>query len=87
MENSTAASVFPVLLNKQQVCERLRICERTLELKVEGGAFPPPVRFGKTVVWDERALQTYLAAQFAKQLAWQPASARKGRRSAKTKTA
>lgn len=64
------------ILGKLQVCERIGLCERTLETMVKSGAFPPPVRLGKRVYWSITAVEKWHTALFAPQEAWSPLEAR-----------
>ena len=63
-------------LDKPAVCEQLAISERTLDGWVREGRFPPPVRVGKRCYWAAEAVQTWYAAQFATQLAFNPSLGR-----------
>ncbi|MDT6962243.1 AlpA family phage regulatory protein [Cupriavidus sp. SZY C1] len=69
--SSTTLS-FPQLINKQELCERLSVSERTIENMVKADAFPPPVRIGKQVFWSETAVRQWQRALFAAQENWSP---------------
>jgi len=62
----------PKLINKQQLCERLAVSERTIENMVKAGAFPPPVRIGKFMFWSETAVCRWQATLFSGQENWSP---------------
>jgi predicted DNA-binding transcriptional regulator AlpA len=64
--------IQPTLLNKVAVCIRLSISKRTLEMMVDAGTFPPPVRLGKYVYWSEAAVSKWQRRLFAIQDAWEP---------------
>ncbi|PLZ02395.1 DNA-binding protein [Burkholderia sp. WAC0059] len=57
-------------INKQTLCERLSISERTLENMVREGSFPPPVRIGKHVYWTEVAVRRWQEQVFSAQENW-----------------
>jgi predicted DNA-binding transcriptional regulator AlpA len=71
---STAESEWPELIDKQEVLQRIGVCERTLEnwLNSTSKKFPPPVRVGKKNMWDVRAIKRYLQLTFEAQLSWTP---------------
>lgn len=60
------------LVSKLQVMEKLGISDRTLEILVRKGAFPPPLRLGKTVRWAETVVEAWLHAKLHDQLNWTP---------------
>jgi len=60
------------LINKQELCERLSVSERTIENMVKADTFPAPVRIGKHVFWSEIAVHRWQAALFAAQENWSP---------------
>ncbi len=68
------------LVSKAEVAKKLLLCERTLENMVNRGEFPPPVTFGKRVYWAKAAVDAWLEATFAAQLAWAPRPKRRGAR-------
>ena len=59
------------LLNKTMLCERLAVSERTIEMMVKRGEFPPPVRVGKHVYWSDAAVQKWQRRLFAAQEVWE----------------
>lgn len=69
--NTTLSS--PKLINKQQLCERLAVSERTIENMVKADTFPPPVRIGKFMFWSETAVCRWQATLFSGQENWSPA--------------
>ncbi len=78
------------MLTKSEVAAQLGCVERSLERRVSGGLFPPPLRFGKECVWFESVVVKWLDAQRSQQLAWEPRrtakSPRKGRTAAAAAT-
>ena len=48
------------LLNKIEVTQRLKVCERTLEKLVGKGQFPRGLKLGKQVLWAETAVEKWL---------------------------
>lgn len=67
---ATTANVA-TLLNKVTLCERLAVSERTIEMMIKRGEFPPPVRVGKHVYWSEVAVQKWQRRLFAAQESWE----------------
>ena len=74
-ERSPSPLTLPSLINKQDLCERLSVSERTIENLVKADAFPAPVRIGKHVFWSEVAVHRWKAALFAAQENWSPQAA------------
>lgn len=68
----TEATLGTTLLDKETVCTRLGLGQRTLENMIRDGAFPPPVRLGKRVFWSEVAVSAWQKRLFAAQEAWRP---------------
>lgn len=62
------------LLNKQGVCEQLKISARCLETWVSERRFPAPVRIGRCAYWDEAALERWKTMMFSAQNQWRPGS-------------
>jgi predicted DNA-binding transcriptional regulator AlpA len=60
------------LLEKSAVTQRLGICERTLENLVKAQKFPRGLKLGKNIVWDEVAVEKWLANALEPQLNWLP---------------
>jgi predicted DNA-binding transcriptional regulator AlpA len=58
------------LLTKAQVCERLRLSERSLDKMLGRRDFPAPVRLGKRHYWIPAPVEHWLARKFAVQHAW-----------------
>lgn len=69
MTQSSIHALSP-MLSKSDLCERLGICQRTIENMVRDGAFPPPVRIGKFVYWSEAAVQKWQQRLFIAQENW-----------------
>lgn len=67
MQKSTTVAA---LLGKADLCEKLRISERSIENMVKAGTFPPPVRIGKRVFWSDRAIRKWQGELFASQESW-----------------
>jgi prophage regulatory protein len=60
------------IMSKQQVEEEFSISERTLELWVKDGKFPPPVRLGKRAYWTREAIERWKNMTFAFQMEFKP---------------
>lgn len=60
------------LLEKSEVTKRLRICERTLENLVKAQKFPRGLKLGKNIVWNEVAVEKWLANALEAQMNWTP---------------
>ncbi|HRQ45541.1 MAG TPA: helix-turn-helix domain-containing protein [Rhodocyclaceae bacterium] len=58
------------LIGKAELCERLRVSQRTIENMVRDGEFPPPVRIGKHVYWSETTVRTWQRRLFCAQESW-----------------
>lgn len=64
------ASVFTPTLTKTELCRRLTLSARTVEIMVREGRFPPPVRIGKLVYWSEKAIVEWQRSLFMAQENW-----------------
>jgi predicted DNA-binding transcriptional regulator AlpA len=62
----------PRLCKKSEVCARIGISPRCLENMIIAGAFPPPVRLGKYVLWSDKAVDFWIQDRFREQEAWRP---------------
>ena len=60
------------LMTKTEVCQKLKVSTRTIELWVHEGRFPPAVQIGKSVYWASEAVDKWQENLFKKQLAWKP---------------
>lgn len=60
------------VLDKAAVCAMLQIAVRTLDLKVQRGEFPPPVRRGRRHFWSREVVLEWHRREFAAQAAWRP---------------
>ena len=60
------------LLNKIEVTQRLKVCERTLEKFVRAGKFPRGLKLGKQVLWADAAVEKWLNQALESQLTWEP---------------
>lgn len=65
-------ATLPTMLDKETVCTRLGLGQRTLENMVRDNEFPPPVRLGKRVYWSEIAVCAWQKRLFSAQEAWRP---------------
>lgn len=70
------------LMGKQEVCQLLGVCERTLEKMLARCEFPPPLRLGKTARWSREVVEHWLEAKLKPQLEWMPPGSRGRRRAA-----
>ena len=68
----TAAPVAASHLNKAALCTRLGVSARTLENMVRGGKFPPGVRVGKFLYWNEISVAAWHKRMFGPQDLWRP---------------
>jgi prophage regulatory protein len=59
-------------MTKAQVCERLQLSPRALEMAVRRGDFPPAVRIGKRVFWSPKAVDAWRETLFRQQENWEP---------------
>ena len=57
-----------ILLDKSDVIKRLGVSERTLENLMKFRKFPRGVKLGKNAIWDEAAVELWLAQALAHQL-------------------
>lgn len=65
-------STRTILLKKIDVINRLGVCERTLENLVKSRKFPSGLKLEKNAVWDEAAVEQWLAKALEHQLNWAP---------------
>lgn len=49
----------PIILNKSELSNRLRITEQTIEKMVEAMELPPPLRIGNDMYWTELAIERW----------------------------
>jgi predicted DNA-binding transcriptional regulator AlpA len=60
----------PVLLTKEDVCQKLRVSARNLGYMVSQGRFPKGARIGKRLYWGEAAVNRWKALQCTEQMKW-----------------
>ena len=61
-------------LKKKDIQVALGISERSLELMVKGGHFPPGARIGQHLYWSAEAVNKWLHDRFNSQLIFKPKS-------------
>ena len=74
-EIMTSAAIAPItatLLSKKSLSVRLGISTRTIENMVLAKRFPPGVRIGKFVFWEESVVERWQTRVFGVQQGWQP---------------
>jgi excisionase family DNA binding protein len=54
---------LPDLSKPEEVAQALRITRRTVDKLTKSGQLPPPVRFGKSVLWRKQDLIEFLERQ------------------------
>lgn len=67
----THSATLSSLLNKTDLCQKLKISPRTIENMIKDGKFPPAVRIGKFVYWTESSIARWHERLFASQENWQ----------------
>jgi prophage regulatory protein len=68
------------MILKAEVCERLRVSDRTLEKMVRAKEFPAPLRHGKWLTWSEAAVDRWQRLAVESQMTWEPPRKRGERR-------
>ncbi|WP_198364900.1 helix-turn-helix domain-containing protein [Roseomonas sp. KE0001] len=58
-ESALPTSLPPRCLTTEQAAAYCGICKDTFKTRVRLGELPPPVRFGRRVVWDRVALDRH----------------------------
>lgn len=49
----------PTRLSRKDLARRFRVCEKTIDIWTRTGEIPAPLRIGRTVRWDQAAIEAW----------------------------